>query len=88
MEYGRTYTYRDKKDAEKLIGKRVIASSILGYIEELPGASTEGELVSIDEKDLYSPYRVYVVEYGDRDDEDSYGEYQFIREIDEGEHWE
>ena len=43
MEFGKVLTYRDVKEAKKLIGKKVVASNILMYIDDEKWGQTYNE---------------------------------------------
>lgn len=75
MKLGKIYDYRNKEEARKLIGKRVLATDVLYRLEN----PTENPRIGIlngfsEEKEL--PFNVELPIVG-------YGLYQFIREIEE-----
>lgn len=76
MKFGKVYNYKNAKKAEKLIGKKVLASDLLCEIENPTSYTlyTPYILVSVTEGITY-PFRVASYNTSERFD------YQFIREI-------
>lgn len=68
MKYGRVLTYKDAKEAKKLIGKEVVVSDYLAYIEDHPEWKETAILKDVTRGAPY-PFRT------------SNGNYQFIREV-------
>lgn len=70
MTYGKIYTYKDVKEAKKLIGKKVVASDYLAEIDE-PAIKSISILTSVSAKNRLYPFTV----------RDLFGNIQFIREV-------